>query len=85
MGCLKSPRWESEGEAWSEDEGASFTATRKDNVCNDALHVTGLYGPGDKISLFLKDWELARVALSCLSWTCCARKCTRPGRCVATR
>ena len=37
----------------------------KSNVCNEALHVIGLYGSGDKISLFLKDWELARVALSC--------------------
>ena len=37
----------------------------EDNVCNDALHVIGLYGPGDKISLFLKDRELAKVALSC--------------------
>ena len=32
---------------------------------NDALHVIRLYGPGDKISLFLKDWKLAKVALSC--------------------
>ena len=31
----------------------------------DALHVIGLFGPGDKISLFLKDCELAKVALSC--------------------
>ena len=34
-------------------------------MCNEALHVIGLYGPGDKISLFLQDWELAKVALSC--------------------
>ena len=34
-------------------------------MCNHALHVIGLYGPGDKVSLFLKGWELARVALSC--------------------
>ena len=34
-------------------------------MCNEALHVTGLFGPGDKISLFLKAWELAKVALSC--------------------
>ena len=34
-------------------------------MSNDALHVIGLSGPGDKISLFLKDWELAKVALSC--------------------
>ena len=37
MGCPKSPRWESEGEAWSEDEDASSTASREGNVCNDAL------------------------------------------------
>ena len=60
MGCPKSPRWESEGETWSEDEGASSTASRKGNVCNDALHVVGLHGPGDKNSLFLQDWELAK-------------------------
>ena len=34
-------------------------------VCNDALRVIGLYGPSGKISLFLQDWELAKVALSC--------------------
>ena len=39
--------------------------SRVDNVCNEALRVIGLYEPGDKVSLFLKDWELARVALSC--------------------
>ena len=38
---------------------------REGNVCNDALHVIWLYGLGDKISLFLQDWELAKVALSC--------------------
>ena len=25
------------------------------NVCNDALHVIRLFGPGDKVSLFLQD------------------------------
>ena len=38
--------------------------SREGNVFNDALHVIGLYGPGNKISLFLQDWELAKVALS---------------------
>ena len=57
--------WESEGEAWSEDENVSSSGSREGNVCNDALHVIGLYGPGDKISLFLQDWELAKVACSC--------------------
>ena len=57
--------WESEGEAWSEDESVSTSGSRAGNVCNDALHVIGLYGPGDKISLSLQDWELAKVALTC--------------------
>ena len=61
----KSPVWKSEGEAWSEDENVSSSGSREGNVCNDALRVFGLYGPGDKISLFLQDWELAQVALSC--------------------
>ena len=65
MGCLKSPKWKSEGEAWSEDESVSSTASRKGNMCNGALHVIGLHGPSDNISLFLQDRELAKVALSC--------------------
>ena len=65
VGCLKSPMWESEGEAWSEDERVSCSGSREGNACNDALHVIGLHGPGDKVSLFLQDWELAKVALSC--------------------
>ena len=65
MGCPKGPKWESEGEAWSEDESVSSSGSREGDVCNDALHVVGLHGPGDKISLFLQDWELAEVALSC--------------------
>ena len=66
MGCPKSPMWESGGEAWSEDENVSSSGSREGNVCNDALHVIGLYGPGDNdnVSLFLQDWELAKVALS---------------------
>ena len=56
--------WESEGEMWSEDESVSSGGSREGNVCNDALHVIGLHGRGGKFSLFLKDWELAKVALS---------------------
>ena len=52
LGCPKSPMWESGDEAWSEDEGVSSSGPREGNVGNDALHVIGLYGPGDKISLF---------------------------------
>ena len=57
--------WESGDEAWSEDQSASSDGSREGNVGNDALRVIWLYGPGDKISLFLKDWELAAVPLSC--------------------
>ena len=56
--------WESEDEAWSEDESVSSSVSHENNVCNGALHVIGLYGPGDKQGLFLKDWEPAGVALS---------------------
>ena len=65
MGCPKSPMWESGDEAWSDDESASSNGSRDGNVGNVALHVIGLYGPGDKISLFSEDWDLAKVALNC--------------------
>ena len=64
-GCPKSPMWESEGAAWSEDESVSSCGFREGNVCNEALHVIGWYGPGDKISLFLEDWALANFPSSC--------------------
>ena len=32
-------------------------------MCNEALHVIGFCGLGDKISLLLRDWELAKVAM----------------------
>ena len=51
--------------SFSEHESASFDGSAEGNVGNGALHVIGLYGPGDKISHFLKDWELANVALGC--------------------
>ena len=35
MGCPKSPMWENEGEAWSEDEKASSSGSREGRVCND--------------------------------------------------
>ena len=65
IGCPNSPMWEREGEVWSEDESVSSSGSREGNVCNDALHVIGLHGSGDKISLFLQDLELGKVALSC--------------------
>ena len=65
FGCLKSPLWESEGELWSEDESVPSSDSREGSVCNGALHNKGLCGPGDMISLFLKDWEFAPVTFSC--------------------
>ena len=71
---FKSPSWEKNGK-WAAQKvqcgrvkaklGRKTNSCRKGNMCNDALHVVGLHGPGDKISLFLQDWELAKVALSC--------------------
>ena len=43
----------------------SSSGSREGIVCNETLHVIGLCELGDQISLFLKDWELAKVALSC--------------------
>ena len=51
VGCPKSPMWESVGEACLEDESVFSSDPRGGNVCNDALHVIGLYGPGDNNSL----------------------------------
>ena len=66
-GCPKSPIWESEDEAWSEDESVSSSVSRMNNVCNGALHVIGLcVGLVTRsLSLFPEDWELSSVALSC--------------------
>ena len=36
-----------------------------DNVSNEALYVIGLHGSGDKISRYIQDWAVAKVALSC--------------------
>ena len=64
LNCPKSQMWEIEDAQWSEDK-VCLQMTLERAMCNEALRVIGLYGPGDKISLFLKDWELAKVALSC--------------------
>ena len=47
MDFRKSPVWESEGEAWSEEENASSSGSSEGHAGNEALHVIGLYGPGD--------------------------------------
>ena len=57
-----------EDDSWRLDSGSSVPSSDscEDNVGNEALHVIGLHGPGDKISLFLQDWEVAKAALRCL-------------------
>ena len=65
--CPKSPMWNSEDEAWSGDESVSSGVRRENHVCNGALHVIGLYGPGDKISLLLKSLRGWRQVIT-LPW-----------------
>ena len=56
-----------EENSWRTDSGSSFSSnsSSENNVSNDALFVIGLHGSGDTIALFLQDWEVAKVALSC--------------------
>ena len=56
-----------EENSWRSDSGSSVSSSSssKNNVGYDALCVIGLHGSGDKISVLLKDWEVAKVALSC--------------------
>ena len=49
-------------EAWKDEQADS---SREDNVGDGALLVIALHRSGDIIALFLQDWEVAKVALSC--------------------
>ena len=40
-------------------------SSSENNVGNGELFVIGLHGSGEAIARFLKDWEVAKVALSC--------------------
>ena len=64
-GCPTSSDWDSDGESWSESEGLSSSDFREHNADSLALNVIGQNWSGEKVSPFLDDWELARVALSC--------------------
>ena len=82
---VKSPSWEKNGK-WAAQRVQSGRVKaklgRKTKVClssgscegnvrNDALNVIGLHGPGDKISLFLQDWELVKaLRIATWPWTC---------------
>ena len=47
------------------DESEASEDDQTDNVSNEALHVIGLHGSGDKVCRYLQDWEVAKVVLSC--------------------
>ena len=55
-----------EENSWQSDSGSSVlsSSSSENNVGNEAFFVIGLHGSGDKISLFLQDWEVAKVALN---------------------
>ena len=50
------------------ENGSSVSSSSSDenNVGNDALFVIELHGSGDKIALFLQDWELANATFELL-------------------
>ena len=56
-----------EENSWQSDNGSSVlsSSSSENNVGNEAFFVIGLHGSCDKITLFLQDWEVAKVALSC--------------------
>ena len=57
-----------EEDSWRMDSDSSFSSSSssENNVGNGALFVIGLHGSGATIDHFLQDWEVAKVALSCL-------------------
>ena len=62
-GLPKESKVESDGEAWSEDESVSSDGSHKSNMCNNALHVIGLHGSGDKISVFFAGLRDGKVGI----------------------
>ena len=70
-----------EEDSWRMDSGSSFSwsSSSENNMGNGVFFVIGLHGSGDAIALFLQDWEVAKVALSChiQHWTCCAKNKTK--------
>ena len=64
-GCPGSPDWDSDVESGTESEGTSSSEQCEHNVESLALNITEQAQSREKISLFVEDWELAQVALSC--------------------
>ena len=61
-GCPESPEWISSGPTSAASFGFEYY---EHNVENLAIEVVGQKWSSEVISLFLKDWEVGRVALSC--------------------
>ena len=59
-GYPKSPDWDGNVESWTESEGTSSEQCEH-NVESRALNVMEQDQSGEKISLFVEDWELARA------------------------
>ena len=64
MAAPRSPDWGSDVASQIESEGESSFHQYENNVESLALNVLGQNWSGEQISVFLEDWELARVALS---------------------
>ena len=62
-GCPQSPVWG--GNEWAGSEDASSLEYYEHNVDNLAIEVVGQNWSSEVISLFLEDWEVGSVALSC--------------------
>ena len=69
-GCPGSPVWRDDGLEEERDEDASSVECYEHNVDNLTVEVVGQHWSSEVISLFLKDWEVGRVA----QWTCYAKR-----------
>ena len=72
MAAQKGPVWSDNGLEGERSEDSSSVGYYEHNVHNLAIEVVGQNWSSEVISLFLDDWEVGRVALSCL-WTLCAK------------
>ena len=59
------PVWSDDGLEEERGEDASSVEYCEHNVDNVAIEVVGQHGTREVISLFLEDWEVGRVAISC--------------------
>ena len=64
-GRPKSADLDDDVESWTESGGASSSEQCEYNMESSSLRVMVQDQSGEKVCLFLEDWELARVALSC--------------------